>query len=107
MGRTIAGEHFYDPKSPDAVDVPPGLGALCVVTCHRWDGTVVDLAVVDRGPEPTRRWLADEGLRRGWRAACAGRTLVWCRLYGPDPDAAATHRALATAIRARLAQPGR
>ena len=102
MGRTIAGEHFYGPKSPDAVEVPPRLGALCVVACHRWDGPVVDLAVVERIPEPAWRWLADAGQRRAWRAACAGRKVAWCRLHGPDAEAAAAHRAPAAAIRARL-----
>ena len=102
MARTIAGEHFYGPTSPGAVDVPPGLGALCVVACHRWDGREADLAVVDRGPEPGRRWLADAPQRRAWRAACDGRTVAWCRLYGPDAEAVEAHRALAAAIRARL-----
>ena len=107
MGRTIAGEHFYGPTSPDAVDVPPGLGALCVVACQHWDGREADLAVVDRAPEPAWRQVADARQRRAWREACDGRTVVWCRLYGPDPDAVATHRTLAAEIRARLAEPGR
>ena len=57
MGRTIAGEHFYGPTSPDAVDVPPRLGALCVVACVRRDGGAADLAVVDRAPAPAWRLI--------------------------------------------------
>jgi hypothetical protein len=107
VGRTIAGEHFYGPKSPDAVDVPPRLGALCVVSCRRRDGREADLAVVDRAPAPGWRGIADAGQRRAWREACDGRAVVWLRLYGPELDAVAEHRALAAAIRSRLAEPGR
>ena len=107
MGRTIAGAHFYGPGSPDAVEVPPRLGALGVVACRRRDGGEADLAVVDREPAPTWRALADEGTRRAWRDACDGRVVTWRRLYGPDPEAVAEHRALAAAIRSRLAAPGR
>ena len=107
MGRTIAGEHFYGPKSLDAVDVPPHLGVLCVVTCMGRDGREADLAVVDRGPAPGWRRIADEGQRRAWRDACDGRALAWLRFYGPERDAVEEHRALATAIRAGLTQPGR
>ena len=107
MGRTIAGEHFYGPKSADAVDVPPGFGALCVVACHRRDGREADLAVVDRAPEPAWRQVADARQRRAWREACDGRTVVWYRLYGPDPEAVEAHLTLAAAIRARPGAPGR
>ncbi len=107
MGRTIAGAHFYGPTSPDAADVPPRLGALCVVACRRRDGGEADLAVVDRGPGPGWRRVADEGQRRAWRDACDGETVVWHRFYGPDPEAVGEHRELAAAIRARLAAPGR
>ena len=107
MGRTIAGEHFYGPKSADAVDVPPGFGALCVVACHRRDGREADLAVVDRAPEPACRQVADARQRRAWREACDGRVVVWHRLYGPDQDAVAEHRALAAAIRSGLGGAGR
>ena len=107
MGRTIAGEHFYGPKSLDAVDIPPGLGALCLVTCERRDGGEADLGVVDRAPEPTWRRVADEGQQRAWRDACDGRPRVWYRLYGADADARATHEELAAALRSRLAAPAR
>ena len=105
VGRPIAGEHFYGPKSLDAVDVPPGLGALCVVECRRRDGSVADLAVVDRRPAATWRRLGGEGQREAWRAVCDGRLLAWCRLYGPDLEAVSAHRELAAAIAARLAEP--
>ena len=107
MGRTIAGEHFYGPKSLDAVDIPPRLGALCVVSCRRRDGREADLAVVDRGPAPGWRAIAGAGQRRAWREACDGRAVAWLRLYGPELDAAAEHRALAAAIRDHLAERGR
>ena len=106
-GRLIAGEHFYGPRSLDAVDVPPGLGALCVVGCRRRDGSAADLAVVDRAPAGAWRRVGGEEQRRAWRAACDGETVVWHRFYGPDPEAVGEHRELAAAIRARLAPPGR
>ena len=105
MSRTIAGTHFYGPSSPDAVDVPPRLGALCVVACVRRDGGEADLAVVDRAPGPAWQGLADGEQRRAWREACDGRAVVWLRLYGPELEAGAEHRALAAAVRARLAGP--
>ena len=89
------------------MDVPPGLGALCVVGCRRRDGSAADLAVVDRAPAGTWRRVGGEGQRRAWRAACDGRVVAWCRLYGPDPDAVAAHRELAAAIGSLLAEPGR
>ena len=72
MGRTIGGEHFYGPKSLDAVDVPPGLGALGVVACRRRDGADVDLAVVDRAPGPTGRRVCDVRQRGAWGGAGDG-----------------------------------
>ena len=107
MGRTIAGAHFYGPTSPDAVEVPPRLGALGVVACRDRGGDEADLAVVDREPAPAWRGIADEGQRRAWRGACDGRVVVWHRLYGPELDAVAEHRALAAAIRNQLAERGR
>ena len=89
------------------MDVPPGLGVLCVVGCRRRDGAEADLAVVDRDPAGTRRRVAEEPQRRAWGEACDGQVLAWCRLYGPDPDAVAAHRALAAAIGAQLARAGR
>ena len=106
-GRLVAGEHFYGPKGLGAVDVPPGLGMLCVVSCRRRDGSAADLAVVDQEPAGAWRRVGGEGQRRAWREACDGQVLVWYRLYGPEPEAAAAHRELAAAIRSRLAERGR
>ena len=107
MGRVIAGEHFYGPTSPEAVDIPPRLGALCVVTCARRDGRAVDLAVVERRPSAGWQGVGDERQRRAWRDACDGVTRVWHRLYGPDAEATAEREALAARIRAGLGKPGR
>ena len=87
------------------MEAPPRLGLLCVVACVRRDGGEADLAVVDRAPAPGWRPVADGAQRRAWREACDGRTVVWHRFYGPDPESVAEHRALAAAIRSRLAKP--
>ena len=107
MVRTIAGEHFYGPKGLDAVEVPPRLGAVCVVSCRRGDGREVAIGVAEREPGPTWRDIADEPQRRAWREACNGSLRAWCRLSGPSVEDGTERRGLAAAIRSRLDRSGR